>query len=78
MKVTQNLEEVDRKILDIISHYGNLEFMELWDEIGEDDTLKEHIMTEEEALRRFEFLEAQGFVKSVTDDEGITLWALKK
>jgi len=35
-------------------------------------------MTEEEALRRFEFLEAQGFVKSVTDDEGITLWALKK
>ena len=78
MKVTQNLEEVDRKILDIISHYRNLEFMELWDEIGEDDTLKEHIMIKEEALRRLEFLEAQGFLKSVTDDEGMTLWALKK
>lgn len=78
MKVTQNLEEVDRKILDIISHYGNLEFMELWYEIGEDDTLKEQIMTQEEALRRFELLEAQGFVKSVTDDEGMTRWALKK
>ena len=78
MKETQNLEEVDRIILDIISHYGNSEFIELWDEIGEDDTLKEHIMTKEEALRRFEYLEEQGFVKRVTDDEGMTQWALKK
>ena len=78
MKGIQNLEEVDRKILDIISHYGNLEFMELWDEIGEDDTLKEQIMTKKDALRRIEFLEERGIVKRVSDDDGMARWALKE
>ena len=77
MKGNQRLEEVDRKILDIISHYGSLEFLELWDEIGEDDALKHKILTREEALKKLEFFMAQGFVERVME-EGIPRWALKK
>jgi len=78
MKGNQGLEEVDRKILDIISHYGSLEFLELWDEIGEDDILKEQIMTKEDALERLDFLETQGFVERLLEEEENTLWTLKK
>jgi hypothetical protein len=34
MKGNQNWGEVDRNILDTISLYGNLEFLERWYEIG--------------------------------------------
>ena len=78
MKGNQSLGEVDRNIFNIISLYGSLEFLDLWYEIGEDDVLKEQIMTKEELSRRLEFLVAQGYVESVKDSEGSTRWALKK
>ncbi|MBT3312085.1 MAG: hypothetical protein HN931_06225 [Desulfobacterales bacterium] len=77
MKENQSLEEVDRNILDIISHYGSLEFIELWYEIGEDDALKKHQMTKEELLMRLELLETQGFVEHFIISEESTLWVLK-
>ncbi len=78
MKGNQSLGEVDRNILDIISLYGSLEFLELWYEIGEDDALKEDPMTKEELLMRLEFLVAQGYVERIMNSEESTLWALKK
>ncbi len=77
MKGNQSLEEVDRNILDIISHYGSLSLLELWDEIGEDDALKHQILTKEEALKKLEFFMEQGFVERVME-EGSPRWALKK
>jgi len=78
MKRYQSLEEVDRKNLDIISHYGSLVFQDLlWYEIGENDTLKEQMSTREAAQTKLEFLEAQGFVKRI-EPEGIPHWALGK
>ena len=79
MKGNESLGEVDQNILDIISLYGNLEFLELWYEIGEDDALKEHPMTKEELLMRLEFLVAQGYVERIMNSkESTTRWALKK
>ena len=78
MKENQSLGEVDRYILDIISLWGSLEFIELWYEIGEDDALKEHPMTKEELLMRLEFLVAQGYVERIMNSEESTRWALKK
>ena len=76
MERNQSLEEGDQKILDIISHHGSLEFLELWYEIGEDDALKTQILTKEELSRRLKFLVAQGFMVHVVE-EGITRWVLK-
>ena len=78
MKGNQSLGEVDRNILNIISLYGSLEFLELWYEIGEDAVLKEHPMTKEELLMRLEFLMAQGFVERIMNSEESTRWTLKK
>jgi DNA-binding Lrp family transcriptional regulator len=78
MKGNHSLDEVDRKILDIISHFGTLTSLDLWDEIGEDATLAAQIMSKEEALRRLELLMAQGHVERVKDSERITRWALKE
>jgi len=78
MKGNQSLGEVDRNILNIISLYGSLEFLELWYEIGEDDALKEHPMTKEELLMRLEFLMAQGYVERNMNSEESAWWALKK
>ena len=78
MKGSHSLDEVDRKILDIISHFGSLTFLDLWDEIGEDATLAAQIMSKEEALRRLELHMAQGHVERVKDSERITRWALKE
>jgi len=77
MKRYQSLEEVDRQILDIISHYGSLVFQDLWWEIGKEDTLKEQMPTREKAQIKLEFLEAQGFVKRI-EPEGISHWTLRK
>jgi len=77
MKENQSLGEIDRNILDIISHYGSLEFIELWYEIGEDDALKKHQMTKEELLMRLEFLETQGFVEHIIISENSTQWVLR-
>ena len=78
MKGNQSLGEADRNILNIISLYGSLEFLELWYEIGEDDALKEHLLTKEELLMRLEFLMAQGYVEGIMNSEESTLWTLKK
>ncbi len=78
MKGNQSLGEVDRNILNIISLYGSLEFLELWYEIGEDDALKEHPMTKKELSMRMEFLVAQGYVERIMNSEETTLWTLKK
>ena len=78
MERNQSWEEGDQKILDIISHHGSLEFLEIWDEIGEDDFLKEQIMTREELSGRLERLVAQVHVERIMDSEGRTLWALNK
>lgn len=78
MKENQSLGGVDRKILDIISHHGSLEFLEMWYEIGEDDALKTQILTKKELSGRLEFLVAQGYVERIMNSEESTLWALKK
>ena len=78
MKGNQSLGEVDGNILNIISLYGSLEFLELWYEIGEDDALKEHLLTKEELSMRMEFLEAQGYVERIMNTEETTQWTLKK
>ena len=77
MERKQSLEEVDQRILDILSHHGSLEFIEIWYEIGEDDALKTQIMSKEELSKRLVFLETLGFLVRVSG-EGITRWALKK
>jgi len=76
MKENQSLGEVDRKILDIISLYGNLGFLDLWYEIGEDDALKEHSMTKEELSMRLEFFVAHGYVERIMNSEESTWRAL--
>jgi len=78
MKENQSLGKIDRNILDIISHYGSLEFIELWYEIGEDDAMKKHQMTKKELLLILEFLETQGYVKPIKISKESTRWALKK
>lgn len=77
MKRYQSLEEVDRKILEIISHYENLAFVDLWYEIGEDDALKEQIMTTDDALKKLGLLTAQGYVECIRDEDGMPLWIIK-
>ncbi len=78
MKDKQELDAIDQSILDIISLYGSLEFLELWYEIGEDDGLKKQLTTKEKLLRKLEFLVAQGYVERIMNSEESTLWALKK
>jgi len=78
MNGIQSLTEVDRNILDIISLYGCLEFLDLWYEIGEADTLKEHPMTKKELLIRLKSLEAQGYVKGFMNSSKSIDWAMKK
>ncbi len=78
MKDKQKLDAIDQSILDIISLYESLEFLELWYEIGEDDVLKKQLTTREELSRRLEFLVAKGHVEPSMDAEEGTLWALKK
>jgi len=77
MEKEQSIRDIDRKILDIISHHGSLEFLELWYEIGEDDSLKTRILTKEELSVRLDFLVAQGFMVR-SEEEGITHLALKR
>ena len=78
MKDKQKLDAIDQSILDIISLYESLEFLELWYEIGEDDVLKKQLTTREELSRRLEFLVSKGHVEPIMDAEESTLWALKK
>jgi len=78
MNGIQSLTEVDRNILDIISLYGGLEFLDLWYEIGEADALKEHRMTKKELLIRLKSLEAQGYVEGFMNSGKGANWTVKK
>ena len=78
MKKNSGLEKIDRNILDIITLYGSLEFIELWLEAGEHDALKKQQLTKDELLKRLEFLLSQGYVKRILDSKKITRWALKQ
>lgn len=77
MKRYQSLDEVDRQILNIISHYGSLVIQDLWWEISRQNNLNEQIPTKEKAQTKLEFLEVQGFVKRI-EPEGILHWTLKQ
>ena len=78
MKKISGLEKIDRNILDIISLYGSLEFIELWLEVGEHDALKKQQLTKDELMKRLEILLSQGYVERIIDSKEITRWALKQ
>jgi len=66
-------DKVDKSIMNILAHYGRLDFTDLWYELGESGILKELPTTKGELLRRLEFLASKGFVKSKGD-----VWILTK
>jgi len=78
MEKCNHLEAIDRKILDIISHYENLSSLDLWYELGECDDVKEMPVTEEEIVSRLRFLQNQGVVEYAKVSKEDILWALKK
>jgi len=78
MEKFNHLEAIDRKILEIISHYGNLNLLDLWYELGECDDLKEIPVTEEEVVNRLWFLQDQGVVECSKVSKEDIWWALKK
>ena len=78
MEKFNHLEAIDRKILEIISHYGNLNLLDLWYELGECDDVKEIPVTEEEVVSRLRFLQNQGVVECAKVSKEDILWALKK
>jgi len=73
MNESKYLSEIDKIILDIISHFGTISLMDLWYELGESSDLKEQPVTEDEILSRLEFLAAKGLVKSEGDE-----WVIKE
>ena len=72
MNESKYLSEIDKIILDVISHFGTISLMDLWYELGESSDLKEQPVTEDEILSRLEFLAAKGLVKSEGDE-----WVIK-
>ncbi|MGD8212244.1 MAG: hypothetical protein PVF32_20445 [Desulfobacterales bacterium] len=73
MNERKYLVKIDKIILDIISHFGTISIEDLWYELGESGDLKEQPMTEDEVLRRLEFLAAKDLVKSEGDE-----WVIKE
>ena len=59
------LDEMDRSILEILSAYDHLTPLQLWYELGEDDSVKEDF-TEEDVQGRLQALTARGFVERIT------------
>jgi len=76
MEARGSLDTFDRSILQILSLYEHLSFLELWFEIGEAGTLEP--VTKEEVLSRLDSLMAQGFVERVTLGNGNIRWVFKK
>ena len=66
MKARNSLDEVDRGILRILSGYEQMACLELWYELGEEDTVKQGV-TEAEVRARLESLRKQGFVERVKE-----------
>jgi hypothetical protein len=54
---------LDRNILDILSHYGNLSLQDLCYELEENDDLNLQSISRDAVLSRLEFLSTIGFVK---------------
>ena len=73
MMEANHFEEIDKNILDILSHYGSLCLQDLWYELGENRDLKEEPVTKDAVLTRLEFLSTIGFVKSEGDE-----WIIRK
>ncbi|NIS69202.1 MAG: hypothetical protein GTO12_09700 [Proteobacteria bacterium] len=65
MEAPKSLDAIDQTILRILSAYEQLTPLELWFELGENDTVKERA-TEGEILSRLESLTARGFVERLT------------
>ena len=77
MKKYQNIDIIDQTILDILSHYEGITSLDLWYEIGEQDSLERHSLTKMEILSRLEFLSKHGYVECITDSEDIERWIPK-
>lgn len=58
------LDNVDQSILRILSLYQGMDVLQLWYEMGENDTVKESL-TEEEVLTRLRSLQERGWVDCV-------------
>jgi hypothetical protein len=69
------LDAIDQRILRTLALYESMEAVELWYEIGEDDSSRENL-TEEEVLSRLRFLTEEGFVKRVKGPRGRLKWAV--
>ncbi len=72
-----SLDTVDQDILRILSLYESLDAVELWYEIGEDDTTAESF-TKEEIVSRLESLSREGFVKCIEEPRGRVKWAVNR
>lgn len=66
MEEPSSLDEIDQSILRILSAYGQLTALQVWYELGEDDTVKEAV-AEGEIRSRLESLMEKGFVERTTD-----------
>jgi len=77
MKSANKLDPIDRRIIEILSHYEELGVLELWYELGETDRMPDRI-TREELSARLESLSTQGLVVQVEDPKGPTNWRLKQ
>jgi DNA-binding Lrp family transcriptional regulator len=72
-----SMDEIDQIILNKLSLYESLAPLELWYEIGEDQSFDEPV-TKEEVSSRLESLRAQGLVKPLTESKGGIRWALRR
>jgi DNA-binding Lrp family transcriptional regulator len=66
MEGSNSLDEIDQSILRILSSYEQLTPLQLWYELGEDDTVKERV-TEAGVRARLESLRKKGLVERVTE-----------
>jgi hypothetical protein len=60
---TGQIRELDRSILDMLSHYESLSLQGLWCELEENDDLNLQSISRAAVLGRLEFLSTIGFVK---------------
>ena len=78
MSINQNIDIVDRAILDIISHYDEgISSLDLWYEIGEQDSPRQYSITRHEIVNKLESLSRHGYVECTTSSENIERWILK-
>lgn len=67
------IRELDRSILGMLSHYGNLNLHDLWYELEENDDLNLQSISKDAILGRLQFLLTIGLVKLEGDK-----WILRK